>query len=265
MDFGYTQSSSDHSLFTHSKGDSFTVILVYVDDLIIAGNSVEQITLVKGFLHRMFSIKDLGKLKFFLGFEIARSKEGIHMCQRKYTLELLADSGFLGSKPASTPMLYSIEFEEASPKLEDPSIYRTLIGKLLYLTHTRPDISQSTQFLSQFLQEPTMEHLRAAHRVLRYLKNSPGQGLMFSATNSLQLRSYFDAHWAKCPMTRKSVTGFCVFLDKSLISWKSKKQSTVSRSSCSSPTSCFLVLGQPICYAHCQKCRFPRTDKAHRN
>ncbi|XP_071722799.1 uncharacterized mitochondrial protein AtMg00810-like [Rutidosis leptorrhynchoides] len=118
-------------------------------------NDLNQITTTKTFLHEKFSIKDLGNLKYFLDFEIARSQKGIHMCQKKYILKMLAEFGFLGCKRASTPMIYSVEFSENSPKLVDSSIYRTLIGKLLYLTHTRPDISQRTQHLSQFLCEPT--------------------------------------------------------------------------------------------------------------
>ncbi|XP_071722965.1 uncharacterized mitochondrial protein AtMg00810-like [Rutidosis leptorrhynchoides] len=128
-------------------------------------------------------------------------------------------------------MLYGVDFLEDSPKIKDPSIYRTLIGKFLYLMHTRPDISQSTQHLSQFLTDPTETRLQAAYRVLRYLKNMPGKGLFFLSNNNLQLQSYSDADWAKYPLTRRSVTGFCVFLGDVIISWKSKKQSTVSHSS----------------------------------
>ncbi|GKD20434.1 uncharacterized mitochondrial protein-like protein, partial [Tanacetum coccineum] len=115
--------------------------------------------------------------------------------------------------------------------LHDPGLYRTLVGKLIYLTITRPDISFAAQTLSQFLKEPRSPHMKALLRVLRYLKLCPGQGLFFSATNNLNLLTYCDSDWASCSFSRKSVSGYGIFLGTSLISWQSKKQGVVSRSS----------------------------------
>lgn len=115
--------------------------------------------------------------------------------------------------------------------LPTPTQYRELIGRLLYLCITRPDITFAVHQLSQYLSAPTDVHYQAALKVLRYLKNNPGQGLMYASDNDLCLNAFADADWATCKDTRRSVTGFCIFLGNSLISWKSKKQAVVSRSS----------------------------------
>ena len=167
-----------------------------------------------------------------MGLEIARNTEGIVISQRQYVLDLLKDAGMLASKPASHPMDPRLKFSdfEGEP-LEDPSTYRRMVGRLLYLTITRPDIAYAVHRLSQGMSCPKHAHHQAAQHLLRFLKQNPGQGLFLSAKPSLKLCAFSDSDWAGCMDTRRSVTGFCVFLGDSLISWKSKKQVTVSRSS----------------------------------
>jgi len=118
-------------------------VLIHVDDIIIASNTLTAINKVKQFLHTTYPIKDLGKLKYFLGIEVARSVKGIVLCQRKYALDILAESGFSGAKPVSFPMESTLKLSahDASPSLSDPASYHRLIGRLLYLTLTRPDLS----------------------------------------------------------------------------------------------------------------------------
>lgn len=230
--YGFVQSKADHSLFTMKSGNSFTVVLVYVDDLILAGNDLTQCAGVKTYLQKCFRIKDLGKLKYFLGLEVARSPAGISLCQRKYIVDILEESGMTGCKPSSFPMLQQQQLLlDSSPFLDDPSQYRRLVGKLIYLTITRPDITYSVHSLSQCMHHPRQAHLDAAMRVLRYLKTAPGQGLFFPACNDLQLRAFCDSDWAGCPLTRRSTSGYFVQLGNAPISWKTKKQPTVSRSS----------------------------------
>ncbi|CAH9079044.1 unnamed protein product [Cuscuta europaea] len=115
--------------------------------------------------------------------------------------------------------------------LDDPKEYRKIIGKLLYLTVTRPDISHALNTLSQFVARPTDVHFGATMRVVRYIKGTAGQGLLYSKENNMQIRMYCDADWAACKDTRRSITRYCAFVGGSLVSWKSKKQQTVSRSS----------------------------------
>jgi len=229
---GYKQAAFDASLFIKSTTETFTVLLVYVDDIILAANSLSEFTLIKNVLHQAFKIKDIGTLKYFLGLEVAHSHSGISLCQRKYCLDLLHDSGLLGAKLVSTPFDPSIKLHnDTSPLFTDISPYRRLIGRLIYLNTTRPDITFITQQLSQFLSKPTQTHYNAALRVLQYLKGSPDRGIFFSRSSSLHLQGYTDVDWAGCKDTRRSISGHCFLLGQSLICWRTKKQPTVSRSS----------------------------------
>lgn len=164
--------------------------------------------------------------------EVAQSKHGIDLYQRKYVLEILEDTGFLASKPSRSPVDPNLTLTQSEGSLlADPSQYRRLIGRMIYLTITRPDLAYAVHILSQFMDKPRKPHLDAAHLVLRYLKTTPGQGILLPSTGKLELTGFCDADWARCKDTRKSVTGYCVMLGKTPISWRSKKQTTVSRSS----------------------------------
>ncbi|XP_019153845.1 PREDICTED: uncharacterized protein LOC109150390 [Ipomoea nil] len=199
--------------------------------MVIASLCINQVQVVKKHLDDAFHIKDLGPLKFFLGLKVAKNSKGINLTQRKYTLKLLEEAGFLECKPAKTHMATSSRLSRTTGNtLQNITQYRRLVGKLLYLTITRPDICYATQQLPQFLDCRTDEHLQAAHRVLRYVKAAPGQGLFLSTSSSLLIKGFSDSDWIAGLDTRKSVTGFCIFLDKTLVSWKSRKH-TISRSS----------------------------------
>ncbi|XP_040947303.1 uncharacterized mitochondrial protein AtMg00810-like [Gossypium hirsutum] len=228
----YIQFSADYSLFVKRQQDTFTVLLVYVDDIILTGNSLSEITKVKAYLDQQFRIKDLGELKYFLGLEVARTTAGIHLSQRKYALEILEDSRFMDCTPAKTPLASKSKFtSDSGALLHDVTSYRQLVGRLIYLTSTRPNLAFAVQQLSQFMDKPINQHLQAAHRILRYLKACPSNGLFYPSSSPLDLRAFSDSDWAGCLESRRSITGFCIFLGNLLISWKSKKQPTVSRSS----------------------------------
>ncbi|KAL5797904.1 hypothetical protein ACOSQ2_002724 [Xanthoceras sorbifolium] len=228
---GYVQSRADYSLFTRTQGKSFTALLIYVDDILITGNDPVSIAATKKFLHSHFHLKDLGNLKYFLGIEVSTSKKGIFISQRKYALEIIKDVGLLGVAPIDTPMERGLKLSDKGDLLRDSSQYRRLVGRLIYLTVSRPDITYAVHVLSRFMHQPRKFHMEAALRVVRYLKGAPGKGLFFSSNSDFKLRAYCDSDWAGCSLTRRSTTGYCVFLGPSLISWRSKRQKTVSLSS----------------------------------
>ncbi|XP_049394781.1 uncharacterized mitochondrial protein AtMg00810-like [Solanum stenotomum] len=188
-------------------------------------------------------MKDLGELRFFLGIEFVRSSKGIVMHQRKYVFELISETRLGNAKPAVTPIdnnnkLTSKQYDDyvnsendKEDPLADQNIYQRLIGKLLYLTMTRPDIAFGVQTLSQFLQQPKKTHMEASLRIVRYIKGQPGQGILLSSNPDNKFTTFCDADWASCPLTRKFVTGYFIKFGNSVVTWKSKKQSTMSRSS----------------------------------
>ncbi|XP_058741841.1 uncharacterized mitochondrial protein AtMg00810-like [Vicia villosa] len=196
------------------------------------GNDIQIINKTKQILHQHFHLKDLGPLKYFLGIEVARNTTSININQRKYTPDLLSSAGLLACKPAKTPMARDTRLSATKGiTMTDPTKFRRLVGQLIYLLNTRPDIAYAVQQLSQHMQTPTDIHYEAALRVLRYRKNTPAQGIFFSSKQHLQIKAFSDSDWATCPDTRRSITGYCIYLGQSLVSWKSKKQPTVSRSS----------------------------------
>ncbi|XP_047264718.1 uncharacterized mitochondrial protein AtMg00810-like [Capsicum annuum] len=190
-----------------------------------------------------FKIKDLGGLRYFLGIEFARSEAEILMHQRKYCLELVADMGLFNSKPVRAPIalnqkLTISEFDSYFPPvgntdkfLKDPTRYQKLVGRLLYLTLTRTDIAFVVQLLSQFMHKPKISHMEATMRMVKYVKHSPGLGILMTSKGAKQLRAFCDADGASCPNTRQSITGYFVFYGDSLVFWKLKKQNNISKSS----------------------------------
>ncbi|KAL9280496.1 putative RNA-directed DNA polymerase [Arabidopsis thaliana] len=229
---GFINEHGDHTLFVKSCGDDLVVVLVYVDDIVIASTSDAAAAQFTHDLQNQFKLRDLSDLKYFLGLEIARTSEGISLCQRKYALELLSAAGMLGCKPAFVPMIPNVKLlKDDGILLEDTGEYRRLVGKLMYLTITRPDITYAVNKLCQFTSAPRTSHLAAVYRVLQYIKGTVGQGLFYSADSDLTLKGFADSDWASCADSRRSTTGFSMFVGDSLISWRSKKQPVVSRSS----------------------------------
>lgn len=229
---GFKSSDYDSGLFTRTTVGGTILLLLYVDDMIIIGSDGVGISELQKSLRSNFEMKDLGDLHYFLGLEVIRDSCGIYLCQSKYISDLLTRSGITDTKVSSTPLEHNLHLiPGAGTPLRDPTLYRHLVGSLVYLTVTRPDIAYAVHTVSQFMAAPRSDHYAAVLRILRYLKGTMYHGLFFSSSSSLVLQGFSDADWGGDITDRRSTTGYCFFLGDSLISWRSKKQSLTSRSS----------------------------------
>ncbi|XP_047342761.1 uncharacterized mitochondrial protein AtMg00810-like [Impatiens glandulifera] len=229
---GFLPSHHDSALFV--KGTTAGRILpsLYGDDMIIIGDDHDGIESLKSELAHSFSMKDLGMLRYFWGIEVAYSPKGYLLSQSKYIANLFERARLTDSRIVDTPLETNVRYSSSDgTPLEDYGMYRTIIGSLVYLTVTRPNIAHAVHVLSQFVTTPTTVHWATVLRILRYLQGTQFHSLMLPSTFSLELRAYSDADWAGDPMDRKSTTEYCIFLGDSLITWKSKKQDVISRSS----------------------------------
>jgi hypothetical protein len=165
-----------------------------------------------------------------LGIEVAYGSQGIYLSQRKYILVLLTETGMVNCKPSPTPIEQNHRMLADSGDPVDKHQYQRLVGRLIYLSHTRPDIAYAVSIVSRYMHDPRSSHWDSALRILRYLKSCPGKGILFSNNGHLKVEGYTDADWAGCLDDRKSTSGYCVFVGGNLVSWRSKKQSVVARS-----------------------------------
>jgi histone deacetylase 1/2 len=231
---GFVSSKADTSLFIYSRKGIQIYMLVYVDDIVIAGSTPDAVDVLVRSLSATFPIKDLGPLDYFLGLEASFNSGGMMVTQRKYALDLLHRVSMENCKSTSTPLATGdrLSRESGTPLGTDDAFrYRSIVGGLQYLTLTRPDISFAVNKVCQFLSQPTDVHWEAVKRILRYVKGTLSTGLSFRKSTSTSISIFTDADWAGCVDDRRSTGGFAVFVGPNLISWSSKKQPTVSRSS----------------------------------
>lgn len=183
-------------------------LLVYVDDIVITGTDLALIAQLKQHLQKSFHMKDLGPLTYFLGLEIHAGSHGIFLSQHKYAMDLVAATGLQNLPPLDTPMEINLKLrKDEGDLLSDSATYRTLVGSLLYLTNTRPDISYAVQQVSQFMASPRHLHMAAVRRIIHYIHGTIQSGLCYPAGTSLDLIAYSDADYAGCSDTRRSTTG----------------------------------------------------------
>eukprot|EP01018_Ginkgo_biloba_P027335 Gb_24906 [translate_table: standard] len=178
-----------------------------------------------------FEMTDLGLMHYFLGMEVRQLNDGIFVSQGKYAVDLLDKFKMTNCKSVSTPLSLGEKLikDDDSSKV-DPTIYRRLVGSLMYLTSTRPDIMYAVSLVSRFMQDPSETHFRVAKRILRYVNGTCNFGIWYTSSDVFGLVGYTDSDWAGSIDDRKSTSGYAFNLGSGVISWSSKKQSTVSLS-----------------------------------
>ncbi|KAG2404657.1 Retrovirus-related Pol polyprotein from transposon RE1 Retro element 1 [Vigna angularis] len=227
----FSRGKVDSTLFIKKVGKHILIVQVYVDDIIFGSTND---SLCEGFAQIMqgeFEMSMIGELTFFLGLQIKQTDGGTFVSQTKYCREVLKKFGMDTCKEANTPMATSCYLDkDESGEGVNETMFRGMIGSLLYLTASRPDIMQSVCVCARYQANPKESHLIAVKRILKYLKGTTSFGLWYPSDASLSLIGYSDADYGSCKIDRKSTSGTCHFLGCSLVSWHSKKQACVALS-----------------------------------
>ncbi|KAJ9544531.1 hypothetical protein OSB04_024238 [Centaurea solstitialis] len=228
---GYKKGTIDPTLFLKKSGEDLIIVQIYVDDIIFASTKPEMCQEFENTMKSQFKMSMMGELTFFLGLQVRQRPDGIFINQAKYVQDLLKRFDFGGSNSAATPMPRNFQLSaDTSGKPVDQKTYRAIIGSLLYLTSSRPDIVFSTGVCARFQCDPRDSHLSAVKRILRYLKGTPDFGLWYPKDSGFELIAYTDSDNAGCKLNRKSTSCACQFLGDKLVSWSSRKQTCVSLS-----------------------------------
>eukprot|EP00253_Pinus_taeda_P033067 PITA_33067 len=232
LDTGFYRCHYDNTIYTKKVGKSLIIHVLYVDDPILIVSDSNLINHVKSSRKNKFEMIDLGHLHYFLGLQVLQSKEGISLSQSKYSLDILRHFHMEDSKPTPSPFQFGAKhsFACTSPEYY-ATLYHQLVGKLLYLTHTHPDLSFDVGLIAQFMQNPHESHWKVAKRILRYVRGTIQFGIHYSAEASPLLVGFTDFDWATDPNDRKSTAGYIFTLRSRAITWAYKKQSTIYLSS----------------------------------
>ncbi|GJU15483.1 putative ribonuclease H-like domain-containing protein [Tanacetum coccineum] len=228
---GFQRGQIDKTLFIKRVKSDILLVQVYVDDIIFRYTKKMLCTEFEKLMHKKFQMSSMGKLTFLLGLQVTQKDNGIFISQDKYVDEILKKFGFLTVKIASTPMETSKPLlKDAEAKDIDVHLYRSMIGSLMYLTYSRPDIMFVVCACVRVQVNPKSSHLHVVKRIFRYLKGQPKLGLWYPKDSPFDLVAYTDSGYAGASLDRKSTTGDCQFLGCRLISWQCKKHSVVANS-----------------------------------
>ncbi|KAD6118823.1 hypothetical protein E3N88_10094 [Mikania micrantha] len=227
----FTRGSIDKTLFIKNVGQHNLLVQIYVDDIIFASSDLKLCDAFTELMTKKFEMSAMGELKFFLGLQIKQKHDGIFIHQSKYIKELLKKFDLQNCKPCSSPMSSTTQLDaDLKGTSVDETLYRCMIGSLMYLTASRPDIMFATCVCARFQAAPKESHLIAVKRIFRYLQGTQSLGIWYSTGHSCKLVAFSDSDYAGCKLSRKSTSGGCQFLGNCLVSWQSKKQTSVATS-----------------------------------
>ncbi|KAK6138544.1 hypothetical protein DH2020_027711 [Rehmannia glutinosa] len=227
----------DRTLFRIQDGESILLVQIYVDDIIFGSTNKELCDKFSNLMQGKFEMSMMGELTFLLGLQVKQLKDGTFISQTKYTRDLMKKFGMEEKSSVKIPMNTSVKmYMDADGKPVDQTRYRALIGSLLYLTASRPDITFVVGVCARFQSAPKESHMTAAKRILRYLKGCQDVGLWYPKEGGFKLIGYSDSDYDGCRVDRKSTSGTCQMLGNRLVSWFSKKQNSTATSTKSSST-----------------------------
>jgi hypothetical protein len=228
---GFKVSKADPTLFTKTIAKDLFICQIYVDDIIFGSTNKSSCEEFSRIMIQKFEMTMMGELKYFLGFQIKQLQDGTFISQTKYIQDILKKFGMKNGKPIKTPMRTNGHLDlDTGGKSVDQKVYRSMIGSLLYLCASRPDIMLSVCMCARFQANPKEVHLRVVKRIIRYLVYTPKFGLWYPRRSTFDLIGYSNADYVGCKIDRKRTSGTCQFLGKSLVSWASKKQNSIALS-----------------------------------
>ncbi|GJY65426.1 putative ribonuclease H-like domain-containing protein [Tanacetum coccineum] len=228
---GYKRGTIDKTLFIRRNKKDIMLVQVYVDDIIFGSTNKSWCDEFEALMQSRFQMSSMGELTFFLGLQVKQNKGGIFISQDKYVAEILKKFDLVNVKAAITPMETKMPLTKDEEAFDvDVHLYRSMIGSLMYLTASRPDIMYAVCVCSRFQVTPKTSHLNAVKRIFKYLKGKPNLGLWYPRDSPLDLEAFSDSDYGGSNLDRKSTTGGCQFLGQRLISWQCKKQTIVATS-----------------------------------
>jgi len=224
-DEGFETCPNEHTLFIKRGAEGKVIIVsIYVDDLIYTGNDEDMMNGFKNSMISVFDMTDLGKMQFFLGIEVIQRTDGNFICQKKYAIDVLKRFAMAESNPVSSPIVPGVKLNKDDQGVQvDESYYRQIVGSLMYLTTTRPDMMFSVSLISRFMSRPTELHLQAAKRILRYLQGTTNFGILYKREGMDELHAFTDSDYAGDLEDRKSISGYVFLMSSGVVSWLSKK------------------------------------------
>ncbi|KAK8951018.1 hypothetical protein KSP39_PZI003140 [Platanthera zijinensis] len=233
LENGFAKTVSEPGMYIkRDQNGDVLIVCLYVDDLLITGSNLDKINSFRSYIKASFEMTDLGLTRYFLGLQIQQLPNVTYISQSRYAEDILTKFNMSDSKPAATPMITGEKLsKEDGEEKTSPEVYRSLIGSLMYLTNTRPDIEHAVSIASRFMQSPSIKHMIAAKRILRYLNGTRSLGLRYEKGDNCNITGYSDSDWAGCSDDRKSTSGYMFYIGPNPISWCTRKQKTIALSS----------------------------------